>query len=193
MRGRERIMQNPCGTSRVPSCNEVLTRRTLASSVSHQRAPLITARTRENHSMRTFRYVSAALAGALCIGSMTATAAPAALGSGLRELAAAYDRGDASLQFKLSLNLHDAAGNPLIRARVLPGASPEQVLCQTSGAGLPAQGAQSDRPLAARGLPAAVAGARRREYRRRGFADCDAPPRQARRPGAQPGSAAGEG
>ena len=85
--------------------------------------------------MRTFRYVSAALAGALCIGSMTATAATAALGSGLRELAAAYDRGDASLQFKLSLNLHDAAGNPLIRARVLPGASPEQVLAKLQAQG----------------------------------------------------------
>ncbi len=85
--------------------------------------------------MRTFRYVSAALAAALCIGSMTATAATAALGSGLRELAAAYDRGDASLKFKLSLNLHDAAGNPLVRARVLPGASPETVLAKLQAQG----------------------------------------------------------
>jgi len=86
--------------------------------------------------MRINRYVSAALSAALCVmASAAAVAAPAALGSGLRELSAAYDRGDASLNFKLSLNLHDAAGNPLVRARVLPGASPEEVLAKLQAQG----------------------------------------------------------
>ena len=42
--------------------------------------------------MRTFRWVSAAVSAALCLLAMaTADAAPAALGSGLREMTAAYE------------------------------------------------------------------------------------------------------
>lgn len=85
--------------------------------------------------MRTFRYVSAALSAALCLGSMTATAANAALGSGLREMSAAYDRGDASLPMKLSVHLHDRTGNPLVRVHVQPGASADAVLAKLSASG----------------------------------------------------------
>jgi len=85
--------------------------------------------------MRTFRYVSAALAAALCLGSMTATAAPAALGSGLREMSAAYDRGDATLPMKLSVHLHDRTGNPLVRVHIQQGASADAVLAKLAASG----------------------------------------------------------
>jgi hypothetical protein len=66
---------------------------------------------------------------------MTATAANAALGSGLREMSAAYDRGDASLPMKLSVHLHDRTGNPLVRVHVQPGASADAVLAKLSASG----------------------------------------------------------
>jgi hypothetical protein len=67
---------------------------------------------------------------------MTATAGPpAALGSGLRELSAAYDRGDASLPRKLSLHLHDRAGNPVVRVHLQPGAAADAVLAKLTASG----------------------------------------------------------
>jgi Subtilase family len=88
--------------------------------------------------MRTFRYVSAAASAALFIlaGAITtANAAPAALGSGLKELTAAYELGDASLHWKLATHLTDRTGNPLVRARILPGASADAVLAKLTAAG----------------------------------------------------------
>ena len=85
--------------------------------------------------MNTFRCVSAVLWAALCLGSMTATAAPAALGTGLKELSAAYDRGDASLPRKLSMHLRDTAGNPLVRVHIQKGASADAVLSKLAASG----------------------------------------------------------
>jgi hypothetical protein len=85
--------------------------------------------------MRTSCYVGAGLSAALCLTSVSTEAAPAALGSGLRELTAAYDRGDANLPRKLSLHLHDPAGNPVVRVHLRPGASAEVVLSQLRASG----------------------------------------------------------
>ena len=85
--------------------------------------------------MRTVRYVSAALSAALCLLSVTATAGPAALGSGLREMSAAFDRGDATLPMKLSAHLHDRSGNPLVRVHIQQGASADAVLAKLAASG----------------------------------------------------------
>jgi hypothetical protein len=88
--------------------------------------------------MRTFRWVSAAVSAALCLlanAVTTANAAPAALGSGLREMSAAYDGKNSKLPAILKLHLTDSAGNPLVRARLLPGADANTVLAKLSATG----------------------------------------------------------
>ena len=86
--------------------------------------------------MRTFRWVSAAVSAALCLLAMsTANAAPAALGSGLREMTAAYDGKNAKLAAMLRLHLTDRAGDPLVRARIQPGADADAVLAKLNAAG----------------------------------------------------------
>ena len=87
--------------------------------------------------MRPSRHVSAAVAAALGLlaTSMTASAAPAALGSGLREMSAAYDTDSAKLSAIVKLHLTDRSGNPLVRARILPGADANAVIAQLTAAG----------------------------------------------------------
>lgn len=86
--------------------------------------------------MRTFRWVSAAVSAALSLLAMsTANAAPAALGSGLREMTAAYDGKNAKLAAMLRLHLTDRAGDPLVRARIQPGADADAVLAKLNAAG----------------------------------------------------------
>ena len=75
--------------------------------------------------MRRSHYVSAAVSAALCISlnvSSVAAGASAPLATGLRELAAAYDRGDPRLAQKLKLHLTDRAGDPIVKVRLMPGA-----------------------------------------------------------------------
>ncbi len=88
--------------------------------------------------MRKSHYVSAAVSAALCISlnvSSVAAGASAPLATGLRELAAAYDRGDPHLQQKLKLHLTDRAGDPLVKVRLLPGTDSDAVLAKLSMAG----------------------------------------------------------
>ncbi len=89
--------------------------------------------------MRTFRYVSAVVSAALCmIGSALATTAradSAALGSGLREMSAAYDGNSAKLPAIMKLHLTDRAGAPLVRAQIMPGVSVDAVLAKLTAAG----------------------------------------------------------
>lgn len=88
--------------------------------------------------MRKSHYVSAAVSAALCISlnmSSVAAGTSAPLATGLRELAAAYDRGDPRLQQKLKLHLTDRAGDPIVKVRLMPGADAEAVLAKLSAAG----------------------------------------------------------
>jgi hypothetical protein len=88
--------------------------------------------------MRKSRYVSAAVSAALCISlnvSAVAADTSAPLATGLRELAAAYDRGDPRLPQKLKLHLTDRAGDPIVKVRLMPGADADAVLAKLSAAG----------------------------------------------------------
>lgn len=85
--------------------------------------------------MRTAVYLSAALAAVLYSVGAPVTAAPAALGTGLKELSAAYDRGDITLPRKLSIHLHDRDGNPLVRVHLQAGASADEALTKLAASG----------------------------------------------------------
>src|SRR5437899_9783880 len=88
--------------------------------------------------MRRSHYVCAAMTAALCVSLNTSSlaAAPTApLATGLRELAAAYDRGDPRLPQKLKLHLTDRAGDPLVKVRIMPGADSQAVLADLATAG----------------------------------------------------------
>jgi hypothetical protein len=92
--------------------------------------------------MRRSHYVSAAVSAALCISlnvSSVAAGASAPLATGLRELAAAYDRGDPRLAQKLKLHLTDRAGDPIVKVRLMPGADVDAVLSKLSAAGFSLQ------------------------------------------------------
>jgi hypothetical protein len=64
-----------------------------------------------------------------------AAGSSAPLATGLRELAAAYDRGDPRLPQKLKLHLTDRTGDPLVKVRLLPGVDSDAVLAKLSAAG----------------------------------------------------------
>jgi len=89
--------------------------------------------------MTIARYVSAAVSAALGLVALStpapASAAPAALGSGLREMSVAYDRGDARLATLMKLHLKDRGGDPLVRVRIAPGANADVVLAKLAAAG----------------------------------------------------------
>jgi Subtilase family len=88
--------------------------------------------------MRKSHYVSAAVSAALCISlhmSSVAAGTSAPLATGLRELAAAYDRGDPRLPQKLKLHLTDRGGDPIVKVRLMPGTDTEAVLAKLSVAG----------------------------------------------------------
>ena len=81
--------------------------------------------------MRMSHYVCAAVSAAFCVSLNTSSlaAGPAApLATGLRELAAAYDRGDPRLAQKLKLHLTDRTGDPLVQVRIMPGADSKAVI-----------------------------------------------------------------
>lgn len=88
--------------------------------------------------MRILSPLGAAASAALCLlfaFAPPATAAPAPLASGLKELTDAYDRGDPRLQAHLALHLTDAAGNPLVRIHLQPNVNAEAVLAKLAAAG----------------------------------------------------------
>ncbi|MBS0377047.1 MAG: S8 family serine peptidase [Proteobacteria bacterium] len=86
--------------------------------------------------MRTYRYVSAAVSAALSLLAVSnAQAEPAALGSGLREISAAYDGNSTKLPAILKLHLADRTGNPMVRVRLAPGADADAVLAKLAAAG----------------------------------------------------------
>jgi hypothetical protein len=65
--------------------------------------------------MRIIRSAIFLLAGGIsALSSAPALANPAALGSGLNELVNAYERGDSSLGWKLSLHVTDVKGDPMV-------------------------------------------------------------------------------
>src|SRR5579864_3394767 len=103
----------------------ILTRRIAASSVCARRAPLTTRAHRGESSMYTSRLAGAAVLGTLCLlisAFAPAAAEPAALASGLRELAAAYDSGDPRLSAQLAIHITNHAGDPLVLVHLKPGA-----------------------------------------------------------------------
>src|SRR5258708_28562942 len=88
--------------------------------------------------MRRSHYVCAAVSAALyvCLNtSSLAAGSSAPLATGLRELAAAYDRGDPRLPQMLKLHLTDRAGDPLVKVRIMPGADSKAVLADLASAG----------------------------------------------------------
>jgi hypothetical protein len=111
--------------------------------------------------MRRSHYVCAAVSAALCVCLNTSSlaAAPSApLATGLRELAAAYDRGDPRLPQKLKLHLTDRSGDPLVKVRILPGADAKAVLADLAAAGFRLQTQSTLDPAIVEGvLPLAAA------------------------------------
>src|ERR1700737_3234989 len=111
--------------------------------------------------MRMAQYVCAAVSAALCVSldtSSLAAGASAPLATGLRELAAAYDRGDPRLSQKLQLHLTDRTGDPLVKVRIMPGADSKAVLADLASAGFRLQTQSTlDRALGEGVLPLAAA------------------------------------
>jgi hypothetical protein len=121
--------------------------------------------------MRTVRLTGAAVLGTLCLlvsAFAPAAAEPAALASGLRELAAAYDRGDPRLSAHLAIHITNRAGDPLVLVHLEPGADVNAALKQLAAAGFQLTTRSSINPalvegylpLAAVHAAAAVAGIR---------------------------------
>jgi hypothetical protein len=78
----------------------------------------------------------------LLVGGMTAlssapvsAASEGALGAGLSQLVAAYERGDPSLHWKLSLHLTDVKGDPMVLVHLAPGADADAALAQLAATG----------------------------------------------------------
>ncbi len=109
--------------------------------------------------MRTARVVGAALtAAALQFGLTLSASAAAPLASGLRELSAAYERGDARLPVLMKHQLTDRSGAPMVQVRILPGASMDAVLKQLAAVGFRAQTRSSLNPALVEGfLPLSAA------------------------------------
>jgi hypothetical protein len=109
--------------------------------------------------MRTLRLIGAAVSATLClfVNAFTpAYAAPAPLASGLRELAASYDRADARLPAQLALHITNR-GDPLIMVHLLPNADANGVLAQLAATGFRLQTRSSLNPSLVEGfLPLAA-------------------------------------
>ncbi len=104
--------------------------------------------------MRSFRLLGAAGSATLCLlanAFTSASAAPAPLASGLRELAAAYDRGDSRLPAQLALHI-SSHGDPLVLVRLLPNADASAVLTQLAAAGFRLQTRSSINPSLVEGF-----------------------------------------
>jgi hypothetical protein len=90
--------------------------------------------------MGRFRLIGAAVSAALGLlataAALPAVAAPAPLATGLREIAAAYDRGaDVTRQPLTRLSLFSRSGAPMVRVRLQPGADAGKVLAQLAAIG----------------------------------------------------------
>src|SRR5882724_7954505 len=111
--------------------------------------------------MRRSQYVCAAVSAVLCVSLNTSSLAAdpsAPLASGLRELAAAYDRGDPRLPQKLKLHLTNHTGDPLVQVRIMPGADSKAVLSDLAAADFRMQAQSTPNPEMVEGfLPLAVA------------------------------------
>lgn len=111
--------------------------------------------------MRIFRRLGAAVSAALCLLLNTvspAAAAPAVLAAGLKELSAAYDRGDPRLPAQLKLHLTSLEGDPLVRVHLLANANADAVLAKLAAAGFRLQTRSSINPALIEGyLPLAAA------------------------------------
>jgi hypothetical protein len=86
-----------------------------------------------------------------------ASAAPAVLGTGLREISAAYDRGDnARAQSLMRLTLRSRTGDPMVRVHLAPGVKADAVLKNLAAAGFRLQTRSTINPSLAEGyLPLA--------------------------------------
>lgn len=88
--------------------------------------------------MYTSRPIGAAVLGTLCLlisALAPAAAEPAALASGLRELAAAYQSGDPRLPAQLAIHITNRAGDPLVLVHLEPGADANAALEKLAAAG----------------------------------------------------------
>jgi hypothetical protein len=87
--------------------------------------------------MGSFRLIGGAVSAALgLLASAAALAGPAPLATGLREIAAAYDRGvDVRTQPLTKLSLFNRSGDPMVRVRLQPGADANKVLAQLAAVG----------------------------------------------------------
>jgi hypothetical protein len=102
--------------------------------------------------MRTVRSAVFLLAGGLALASAPALANPdAALGSGLNQLVNAYEQGDPSLGWKLSLHLTDIKGDPMVLVRLGPG-NQEVTLAKLKAAGFRLTTRSSINPSLAEGF-----------------------------------------
>src|SRR5207244_13068505 len=119
--------------------------------------------------MPVFRHLGAAVPAALCLllnAVSPAAAAPAPLAAGLKELSAAYDRGDSRLPAQLKLHITSAGGDPLVLVKLQPGANAQSVLANLAALGFRLQTRSSINPslvegylaLSATHAAAAVAG-----------------------------------
>jgi hypothetical protein len=105
--------------------------------------------------MRKSHYVCAAVSAALCVSLNTSSlaAGPSApLATGLRELAAAYDRGDPRLPQKLKLHLTNRTGDPVVQVRMMPGADSKAVLADLAAAGFRLQTHSTINPAMVEGI-----------------------------------------
>ena len=142
--------------------------------------------------MRTFRYVSAAISAALCAFAVTpAGAAPAALGTGLREISAAYDKGDnARAQSMMRLTLRSRTGDPMVRVHLESGVKADAVLAQLAAAGFRLQTKSTINPSLVEGYLPLAAVHRAAGVVRREDDPCGAAAARQRRLGAEPGRGA---
>ncbi|HKD54955.1 MAG TPA: S8 family serine peptidase [Steroidobacteraceae bacterium] len=90
--------------------------------------------------MGSIRLIGAAVSAALgLLATAAATpvlAGPAPLATGLREIAAAYDRGvDVRTQPLTKLSLFSRSGDPMVRVRLQPGADADKVLAHLAAMG----------------------------------------------------------
>jgi hypothetical protein len=109
--------------------------------------------------MRIHRHLGVAVLAALCLLTTVspASAAPAPLAAGLKELSAAYDRGDPRLSAQLKLHITNPAGDPLVRVHLLPNANANAVLAKLAAVGFRLQTRSSINPSLIEGyLPLAA-------------------------------------
>jgi hypothetical protein len=97
-------------------------------------------RAQQNEGDAAMRIVRSAIF--LLVGGMTAlgstpllAASEGALGAGLNQLVVAFERGDPSLNWKLSLHITDLKGDPMVLVHLAPGADADAALAKLAAAG----------------------------------------------------------